>query len=75
MLDAGRVRKYIFAFLKISIAVLIILYLFKGGWLTKETFTKLFRKDNVSSIIVSGIFFFYCSDALYLTACSAIKSN
>ncbi len=56
-MDAGRVRKYIFAFLKISIAVLIIFYLFKGGWLTKKTLTKLFRVDNIPSIVMSCLFF------------------
>ncbi len=53
-----KIRRYIFLSLKISIAIFVIFYLFRSGWLTKETFTKLFRTDNVPSIIVSGLFFF-----------------
>lgn len=44
--EEGRAMRYIIVFLKISIAILVIFYLFKSGWLTKETFTKLFRMDN-----------------------------
>lgn len=57
-MDAGRVWKNIFAFLKISIAILIIFYLFKSGWLTKKTLTKLFRVENIPSLIMSCLFFF-----------------
>ena len=52
------IRRYIFFCLKIGIAIFVIFYLFRSGWLTKETFTKLFRRDNVYSIIISILFFF-----------------
>ena len=51
------IRRYIFFCLKIGIAIFVIFYLFRSGWLTKETFTKLFRRDNVYSIIISILFF------------------
>lgn len=55
--EEGRAMRYIIVFLKISIAILVIFYLFKSGWLTKETFTKLFRMDNTPPLILSGLFF------------------
>ncbi len=53
-----KIRRYILSSLKIGIAIFVFLYLFRIGWLTKGTFAKLFRIDNVLSIVVSSFFFF-----------------
>jgi len=53
----GRVRKYALTFLKLSVAVLVVFYLFRSGWLTKGTFLNLSKRDNLPFIIISCLFF------------------
>lgn len=52
-----QVKQHLATFLKISIAILAISYLFRSDWLTKESFIKLFRTDNIPFIIFSCLFF------------------
>jgi len=50
-------KKHIVTFLKLGIAILVILYLFKSGRLTKEALIRLFKVDSIPFIIASALFF------------------
>ena len=53
----SKTKKYLIALLKIIIAILAIFYLFRSGWLTKETFAKLLKIDNIPALMLSSFFF------------------
>lgn len=44
--------------LKIAIAVFAIFFLFKSGWLTANTFQRLFKTANIPFLLLSCLFFF-----------------
>lgn len=52
-----KIKKSVVCFLKVSVAILVIFYLFKSNWLTKESLSKLFNADNIRFIILSGLLF------------------
>jgi len=49
---------------KSGIAIFVVFYLFRNDWLTKETFIKLFKVDNLW-VIGASSFFFVAAQLLY----------
>jgi len=56
-MEKTKVRKTLITCLKIGIAFFVVFYLFRNDWLTKESFIKLFKVDNLLLIGVSSCFF------------------
>lgn len=52
-------KQLLIKFIKIGLAIFIITYLFGYGLLTKETFLKLFKTENLLFILLSGISFIF----------------
>lgn len=50
-------KQLLIKFIKIGLAIFIITYLFRHGLLTKETFLKLFKTENLIFIFLSGVAF------------------
>jgi uncharacterized protein (TIRG00374 family) len=51
-------KKQIILFFKISVAILIIWYLFRSGMLTGESFRKIFKISNLPIILLSAFIYF-----------------
>jgi len=51
-------KKYIIFSAKGIIAIFVVWYLFKSGRLTKESLERLFKVQNVSYLMLSGIAFY-----------------
>lgn len=56
-MEKAKIRKALSTCLKIGIAIFVVFFLFRNDWLTKETFIKLFKVDNLLLIGVSSFFF------------------
>jgi uncharacterized protein (TIRG00374 family) len=52
-----RIRRYILFSLKISIAIFVMFYLYRSGWVTRETLTKFFKVDHIPFLMLSGLCF------------------
>lgn len=56
-MNKEQLKKHIVTFLKLSIAIVVIWYLFKSGRLTKEALIGLFKVDGIPFIMISCLFF------------------
>jgi uncharacterized protein (TIRG00374 family) len=56
-MQKNQIKKHILVSLKISFAILIVWYLFKSGRLSKESFIRLFKANNIPFIVFSGLIF------------------